>query len=196
MRERVARDKVPYDKWAENKWVNVTPGNVVDYTMVEEKILELAKLYHVVEVDSDRAFAAMLLQRLEQAKLTCVDIPQTFKTLTDPLTLSGVGTAAGAAGAAAADPLPSPIRASGAPTAMTSSSLAKISSRTPATGDGTSVSTLSVEISTMGSSTATGSPTFFSQRVTVPSVTLSPRAGRLMFVLMGVLFLLGFDYIA
>lgn len=39
------------------------------------------------------------------------------------------------------------------------------------------MSTLSVEISTSGSSTATVSPTFFSQRVTVPSVTLSPRAG-------------------
>ena len=40
------------------------------------------------------------------------------------------------------------------------------------------MSTLSVETSTSGSSTATESPTFFSQRVTVPSVTDSPRAGR------------------
>ena len=50
---------------------------------------------------------------------------------------------------------------------------------TPATGDGISVSTLSVETSSSGSSTSTRSPTFFSQRVTVPSVTLSPSAGRL-----------------
>ena len=48
---------------------------------------------------------------------------------------------------------------------------------TPATGEGISVSTLSVETSTRGSSTLTLSPTFFSQRVTVPSVTDSPRAG-------------------
>jgi hypothetical protein len=48
---------------------------------------------------------------------------------------------------------------------------------TPATGDGISVSTLSVDTSTRGSSTFTLSPTFFSQRVTVPSVTDSPRAG-------------------
>src|SRR5690554_488762 len=46
-------------------------------------------------------------------------------------------------------------------------------------GEGISVSTLSVETSTSGSSTSTWSPTFFSQRVTVPSVTLSPSAGRL-----------------
>src|SRR5262245_42322799 len=49
--------------------------------------------------------------------------------------------------------------------------------RIPATGEGISVSTLSVETSSSGSSTSTRSPTFFSQRVTVPSVTDSPRAG-------------------
>jgi hypothetical protein len=49
----------------------------------------------------------------------------------------------------------------------------------PAMGEGISVSTLSVETSSSGSSTSTRSPTFFNQRVTVPSVTLSPSAGRL-----------------
>ena len=67
---------------------------------------------------------------------------------------------------------------SGAPTSTSSSSWTRISSITPATGEGTSVSTLSVEISTMASSTATSSPTSLSQRVTVPSVTDSPSAGR------------------
>ena len=47
----------------------------------------------------------------------------------------------------------------------------------PATGEGISVSTLSVETSSNASSTATESPTFFNQRVTVPSETDSPRAG-------------------
>jgi hypothetical protein len=47
----------------------------------------------------------------------------------------------------------------------------------PAAGEGISVSTLSVETSSSGSSTSTRSPSFFSQRVTVPSVTLSPRRG-------------------
>ena len=49
--------------------------------------------------------------------------------------------------------------------------------RVPATGDGISVSTLSVETSRSASSIATESPTFFNQRVTVPSLTLSPSAG-------------------
>ncbi len=83
---------------------------------------------------------------------------------------AGAGAAAGAAPAA-------PTTPSVPPTWTTASSPTVISSSVPATGDGISVSTLSVETSTSGSSTATESPTAFSQRVTVPSVTLSPRAG-------------------
>ena len=47
----------------------------------------------------------------------------------------------------------------------------------PVAGEGISVSTLSVETSSSASSAVTRSPTFFSQRVTVPSVTDSPSAG-------------------
>ena len=70
-----------------------------------------------------------------------------------------------------------PIEASFVPTATVESTGTSIDSKTPATGDGISVSTLSVETSNNGSSTATVSPTFFSHLVTVPSVTDSPRAG-------------------
>jgi hypothetical protein len=47
----------------------------------------------------------------------------------------------------------------------------------PPTGEGISVSTLSVDTSSSGSSTSTDSPSRLSHRVTVPSVTLSPSAG-------------------
>ena len=54
---------------------------------------------------------------------------------------------------------------------------------TPAAGDGTSASTLSVETSTSGSSTATVSPTCLSHSSTVPSVTDSPMAGMVIWTL-------------
>src|SRR6185369_10224962 len=72
-----------------------------------------------------------------------------------------------------------PITASTAPTSAVSSSCTLISRTVPATGDGISVSTLSVETSSSGSSASTVSPTCLSQRVMVPSVTLSPSAGIL-----------------
>ena len=85
-------------------------------------------------------------------------------------------TGVGAATGAATDP-EAPMRARRAPTGTVESTATSIARTVPAAGDGISVSTLSVETSRSGSSTAIASPTFFNQRVTVPSVTDSPKAG-------------------
>ena len=90
-------------------------------------------------------------------------------------TLAATSTFCSAAGAAASPA--SPISAMTAPTSTVSSSSCRTLSRTPAAGEGISVSTLSVETSSSGSSTSTVSPTCFSQRVIVPSVTDSPSSG-------------------
>ena len=72
-----------------------------------------------------------------------------------------------------------PTTASSAPTSTVSSSPTMIFAACPPTGDGISVSTLSVETSSSGSSTSTSSPSCLSQRVTVPSVTrLAQRRHR------------------
>ena len=65
------------------------------------------------------------------------------------------------------------------PTCTTSFSLNRCSIITPSTSEVTSVSTLSVAISTIGSSNITLSPTCFNHLVTVASVTLSPILGNL-----------------
>ncbi|BCY18681.1 hypothetical protein hrd7_25300 [Leptolinea sp. HRD-7] len=85
MRERIALDHVPYDKWAAAGYVTATPGNIIDYTEIHKRISLWRTLYNVIELDADRAFATMLLQILEKEGLVCVDIPQTFVSLTDPL---------------------------------------------------------------------------------------------------------------
>ena len=105
--------------------------------------------------------------------------------------LCGIG-AAGATGATggragsgcggAATPASS-MTAIGAPVGTVSPS-ATISSRiVPATGEGTSALTLSVETSTNDSYFSTVSPGCLSQRATVPSVTVSPSCGMRIVVL-------------
>jgi len=69
---------------------------------------------------------------------------------------------------------------SSAPTSTSVPSATAGSSITPADGAFTSTVTLSVSSSTTGSSAATRSPAFFSQRATVAVVTLSPRVGTMM----------------
>ena len=60
-----------------------------------------------------------------------------------------------------------------------SPSAATISTSTPDMGDGTSESTLSVDTSKSGSSSATSSPTCLNHWTMVPSITVSPSCGIL-----------------
>src|SRR5712692_3978136 len=69
------------------------------------------------------------------------------------------------------------MTASFVPTSTVSPSCTRISVRTPVPGLGTSVSTLSVEISSSGSSASTCSPCALSHFVTVPSDTDTPICG-------------------
>ena len=79
---------------------------------------------------------------------------------------------------APASAAPSPTTAITEPTDTVAPSSTRISSTVPAMGDGTSVSTLSVDTSKSGSSSATASPTALNHLVMVPSVTVSPSWGR------------------
>jgi phage terminase large subunit-like protein len=85
MKERIRNDHVPYDVWLKSGYLTATQGNIIDYTEIHKRILLWKTLYNVKEVDADRAFATMLLQELAIDGLTCVDVPQTFVSLTDPL---------------------------------------------------------------------------------------------------------------
>ena len=72
------------------------------------------------------------------------------------------------------------MRAMTWPTVTVSPAWARISSIVPEAGAGTSASTLSVEISTIVSSSATGSPGCLAHSRIVPSDTDSPIAGMTM----------------
>ena len=90
------------------------------------------------------------------------------------------GRAAGAGTATAPRPAPAVIRAITWPTVTVSPSSARISVIVPEAGAGSSMSTLSVEISTTVSPSLTVSPTFTAHSRIVPSVTDSPPVGVTM----------------
>jgi len=84
LRERVRRDRVPYDAWARDGVLELTAGNVVDYGRVYDYIvsLPLVEGWEVVELDFDPWNATGLVQRLQDTGLVCVPIQQTMKDLT------------------------------------------------------------------------------------------------------------------
>jgi phage terminase large subunit-like protein len=87
MRERVDKDHVPYDQWAAGGWVTPTEGGAIDYATIENKILDIRRDYHVIEMGVDASFATYLLQRLEAAGMVYSHIDQYPKTLTDPMNM-------------------------------------------------------------------------------------------------------------
>jgi phage terminase large subunit-like protein len=85
MEQRVKEDHVPYNQWAADGWIHATEGDQIDYTVIEERIEELRKMYNVIELATDLSFATMLLQRLGKERLKVVDIPQQYAIMTDPM---------------------------------------------------------------------------------------------------------------
>ena len=92
---------------------------------------------------------------------------------------AGAGAGGAGDGAEAAAVPASPMTATTVLMATVWPSATLISVSVPATGEGISASTLSVEISKIGSSRLMVSPTFFSHLVMVPSAMDSPICGMM-----------------
>lgn len=85
MQERIARDKVPYDKWLADGYIHATPGNVVDYRAVKDQILNYASVWNVVEVALDPSQATWLFQQLDDEGIKSEAVNQYYSQLTEPM---------------------------------------------------------------------------------------------------------------
>ena len=85
IRDRVARDRVPYDQWAKDGIITATPGNVVDYEAVRLCLQEWDRQFDVREIAFDPWNATDLVTRLQDRDgFTCVPMRQGFVTLSAP----------------------------------------------------------------------------------------------------------------
>lgn len=85
MRRRAERDRVPYEVWAEQGFVTATPGNVVDYGYIREKLNSLRdEGYEIQEIAYDPWNATSLVTDLMSDGFTCVPIRQGFASLSAP----------------------------------------------------------------------------------------------------------------
>jgi phage terminase large subunit-like protein len=81
---RSRKDNVPYDLWAAQGLVHVTPGNQVDYSFVRKTINDLSKLYDIREIGFDRWNATQIVQQLMDDGLTMVPIGQGYQSMNAP----------------------------------------------------------------------------------------------------------------
>ncbi|MYL41814.1 terminase large subunit [Virgibacillus salexigens] len=80
--ERMNTDNVRFDLWRDQGYLTTTPGSVVDYSYVEQHILDMREEgYNIIEIDYDKWNATHLVQILESQGFTMVEIPQFLRHL-------------------------------------------------------------------------------------------------------------------
>jgi phage terminase large subunit-like protein len=84
MTERSRIDRVPYDLWAEQGYIQATEGNVIDYRAIMATLDELAQAYNIREIGFDRWGATQLIQDMQEGGLEVVPIGQGFASMSAP----------------------------------------------------------------------------------------------------------------
>lgn len=84
LRERTRRDRVPYELWAREGFLEATEGNVVDYDHIRQRIRTLAEQYRIHEIAYDRWNASQLVTQLQEDGATMVPMGQGFASMTAP----------------------------------------------------------------------------------------------------------------
>lgn len=82
--KRQKRDRVPYDVWVRQGFLEVTPGNVVDYDVIRARVREDADHFDLAEIAYDRWNATQLVTQLQEEGATMVPIGQGFEGLSAP----------------------------------------------------------------------------------------------------------------
>lgn len=81
LRARADRDGVPYPRWAEEGFIEPTPGNVVDYARVEDRIRELCERFAVREIAFDPHLAGQMMTRLGEDGFPVAQMRQGWVTM-------------------------------------------------------------------------------------------------------------------
>lgn len=78
------QDNVSYRQWADDGYLTLTPGEVVDYKFVEEDIKRIAEEFEVVAVAYDPWRAQEITANLEDAGINMIKFDQSLKNMAEP----------------------------------------------------------------------------------------------------------------
>jgi phage terminase large subunit-like protein len=90
MRERVRKDRVPYDVWVRQGFIKATPGNIIDYAYILAQIEQDTKDYELQELAFDRWGSQKITTDLQnlgfeiEGKRTLIQFGQGFASMAAP----------------------------------------------------------------------------------------------------------------
>jgi phage terminase large subunit-like protein len=82
--ERERRDRVPYKSWIDAGYITATEGNVVDYNVLEDRIVQDCETFSIQEVGFDAWNATQIATNLGERGVTMVETIQGTKTMNEP----------------------------------------------------------------------------------------------------------------
>lgn len=81
---RERRDKVPYTDWVARGLVEPTEGDVIDYDVIEQRILQDAERFEIAEIAYDPWKAQEIVNHLSEAGFVMVPIYQRYSGMAGP----------------------------------------------------------------------------------------------------------------
>jgi phage terminase large subunit-like protein len=81
LRERSLREDVPYDAWVEKGYVTLTPGDVIDYSYIEDSIKNDAEEFEILEIPHDPYNATQLINNLMDFGFDCFKFNQNIMSI-------------------------------------------------------------------------------------------------------------------
>ncbi|BFM41672.1 terminase large subunit [Flavobacterium sp. CFS9] len=82
--KRSKEDRVPYQYWADNGWLIATPGNVIDYNVIQDVIKDTYYKYNVQRLEFDPYNATKLTQDLDAEGYNVSEFSQAIGTISAP----------------------------------------------------------------------------------------------------------------
>src|SRR5262245_6130541 len=82
--KRERKDRVPYQTWARQGLIDMTPGSVIDYDFIRAQINELGKKFEIREIALDRWNATQIATQLGGDGFELISYGQGFKDMTAP----------------------------------------------------------------------------------------------------------------
>lgn len=83
--ERSKSDKVNYDIWAEDGYITATPGKVVNYDYLLERLEQWRQMFDIKRLDYDPSFAYQLVDRIERMGIKTFVYGQNTKDMNPPI---------------------------------------------------------------------------------------------------------------
>lgn len=84
MVQRALKDRVPYDAWVRDGWLQSTPGNVIDFDTIVRDIEALGEKYQIKEIAFDRWGAFQVSNQLTGLGFTMVGFGQGYASMSTP----------------------------------------------------------------------------------------------------------------